>query len=318
MENMEKNFNLLNQRLFNAISNTDLDKIRYELKMVKHPTLISGVGGSSIVSDFACKVLSETNKIITKKVEPRDFRYMNLNGFKNVIACSYSGNNYGVELAFDNELKHYLLSGNKSSDKSVIPLYYELNNDKEKSFISLSSTLIPCTILFEYYLHENNLDMAKEMIINNYYEEDEINFNFDTNCDCYEIFSGYETSTAANFLESTLVESGIGAPIVHDKYSYCHGRSTLSINKNNIAIYFNGNTELDKLMLEELPKYYKDVIIIDPFLTFPPHNPIYFDFLLLNKCIYLTKYIAESKNKDLSKVEYSPITKKLYKYSGNI
>lgn len=46
-----------------------------------------------------------------------------------------------------------------------------------------------------------------------------------------------------------MVESGIGLPIIHDKYSYCHGRSTLATTNNNIAIYFNLNTELDKLLL---------------------------------------------------------------------
>ena len=34
--------------------------------------------------------------------------------------------------------------------------------------------------------------------------------------------------------------------------------------------------------------------------------------------MYLTKYIAESKQKDLSKVDYNPIAKKLYKYNGNL
>ena len=53
-----------------------------------------------------------------------------------------------------------------------------------------------------------------------------------------------------------MVESGIGLPIIHDKYSYCHGRSTLATTNNNIAIYFNLNTELDKLLINELPKYF--------------------------------------------------------------
>ena len=34
--------------------------------------------------------------------------------------------------------------------------------------------------------------------------------------------------------------------------------------------------------------------------------------------MYLTKYIAEQNNKDLSGVDYNPIVKKLYKYQGNI
>lgn len=52
----------------------------------------------------------------------------------------------------------------------------------------------------------------------------------------FEIFSGYETSTSSKYLEPTMLLSGIGIPIVHDKYTYCHGRSTLSTQNNNIAI----------------------------------------------------------------------------------
>ena len=42
------------------------------------------------------------------------------------------------------------------------------------------------------------------------------------------------------------------------------------------------------------------------------------EYLLLVECMYLTKYIAESKQKDLSGIDYNPIVKKLYKYKGNI
>jgi hypothetical protein len=310
-KNMKENFDKLEKRLFNALYNTDLEKIRYELKKIDSPTLVSGVGGSNTVSNFTTNVLNKTNKIITRNTEPRDFKYMNLNGYKNVIACSYSGDNYGVKLAFDNNLKHYLLSGSKSNNTNVIPLYYELKDDKEKSFISLSSTIIPCAILLDYYLSEQNYSNPKEKII---FDFNEYDYNFNTNCDCYEIFSGCETSSASNFLESTMIESGITVPIVHDKYSYCHGRSTLSINKNNIAIYFNNNTELDKLMLNELPKYYKDIIVLNK----STNDNIINEFILLNKCIYLVKYIADFKNKDLSGIDYNPIVKKLYKYKGDL
>jgi hypothetical protein len=39
---------------------------------------------------------------------------------------------------------------------------------------------------------------------------------------------------------------------------------------------------------------------------------------MLTQSMYLTKQIAEEKNIDLSKIEYSPIVKKLYKYNGEI
>ena len=302
-KNMKENFEKLERRVIDTLNSTDLDRINYELHKIDGPTLISGVGGSSVVSEYASKVLAFKNGIITRNTEPRDFRYMSTNGYKNVLACSYSGNNYGVELAFDNDLKHYLLASKPNEKDGIVNLTYNCQN-KEKSFISLAATLIPCSILLNYYV-DNKLNSFGE--VNNY--------DFDVECDEFEIFSGFDTSTASKYLESTMVESGIGVPIVHDKYSYCHGRSTLSTVSNNIAIYFDSGTELDRLLLEEIRKYYKDVIILNSRLS---KTSIVDEYYLLINCMYLTKYLAEKKEKDLSGVDYNPIVKKLYKYNGKI
>lgn len=302
-KNMKDNFEKLESRVFNSLYYTDLERLNYLLSLIDGTTLVSGVGGSSVVSLFASKVLSVKNHVIACNVEPRDFKYMDISLFKNVLACSYSGNNYGVELAFLNDLKHYLLSSKGNDREDIINLTYN-DSDKEKSFVSLSATLIPCSILLNYYLNND-----KERIIDNL---ESYNYDFDVNCDAFEIFSGYETAVASKFLESTFIEAGIGIPVVHDKYSYCHGRSTLSTVYNNIAIYLNTNTELDRLLLEELYKYYKDVIVIDSF------NGILSEYNCLVKCMYLAKYIAECKSKDLSGVDYNPIVKRLYKYNGNL
>lgn len=301
-KNMNENFKKLERRVIDSLYNTDLKRINYELSNINGPTLVSGVGGSSVVSEYASKIVSTKNGIITRNTEPRDFKYINSNLYRNVLACSYSGNNYGVELAFLNNLKHYLLASKPNDKEGIINLNYSCD-DKEKSFISLAATLIPCSVLLNYYF-----DNDKDRVIDLF---DEYDFNFDTECDAYEIFSGYDTSTLSKYLESTMIESGIGIPIVHDKYSYCHGRSTLSTVNSNNAIFFDSGTELDKLLIEEIRKYYKEVIVIRNYnLTS--------EFVNLIKCIYLTKYIAESKNKDLSGVDYNPIVKKLYKYNGQV
>ena len=242
-KNMKENFEKLERRVFDTLNNTDLKKINYELSRINGPTLISGVGGSSVVSEYASKILSQKNRIITRNTEPRDFKYMDSNLYENVLACSYSGNNYGVDLAFDNKLRHYLLASKPNEQDSVINLTYNNCEDKEKSFISLAATLIPCSVLLNYYINNEWYRIIDDL--------ESYDFNFDTNCDAYEIFSGFDTSTASKYLESTMVESGIGIPIIHDKYSFCHGRSTLSTVSNNIAIYFDTGTELDKLLLDE-------------------------------------------------------------------
>ena len=300
---MKENFKKLNDRVIYSLENTDLERINRKLASIKGPTLVSGVGGSSVVSDYASKIIARKNGIITGNTEPRDFRYMNLRPYENVFMCSYSGNNYGVELALSNNLKQYLLASKPYEKEGLTNLTYSIN-EKEDSFISLASTLIPCSILLNYYLRNDTEQVIKGI--------EEYQFDFDTNCDMFEIFSGFETSTPATFLETTMAESGIGIPLVHDKYAYCHGRSTLSMENNNIAIYFNGNTELDKLLLQELPKYYKGIVVLDSF------DDVFLEYKLLVQCMYLAKYIAESKGKDLSDVKHSPITKQLYKYKGKL
>ena len=303
---MKINFDFLKERVVDSLDNTDLEFIRKELSKIYEPTLFSGVGGSSVVSEFGAKVINAKNGIISVNSEPRDFLYRNNGAFRNVVACSYSGNNYGVELSFFNDLRKYLLSNNSFDDSDVTYLKYDTTIDKEKSFISLGATLIPVSILMAYYLNGHNSIMLECI--------KESSFNFDLESDVYEIFSGYDTSTASKYLESTMVESGIGIPIVHDKYSYCHGRSTFGNNYNGIAIYYNRNTEFDRMMLNELKHYYSRIITIDSKFE----DQILDDYQMLIQSMYLTKYIAEKKSKDLSKVEYSPIVRKLYKYNGHI
>ena len=305
-KNMIVNFYHLKERIVDSLENTDLEFIRNELSKLNEPTLFSGVGGSSVVSEFGAKVINNKNGIVSINSEPRDFLYRNNGSFRNVIACSYSGNNYGVELSFIKDLRKYLLSNSSFNDNDVTYLKYSTTIDKERSFISLGATLIPVSILMDYYLNGQNSIMLDCI--------EEPSFTFNLKSDIYEIFSGYDTTTASKYLESTMVESGIGIPIVHDKYSYCHGRSTFGINYKSVVIYYNRNTEFDRMLLEELKNYYHLIITIDSKFE----DQILDDYQMLIQSMYLTKYIATKKAKDLSKVEYSPIVRKLYKYNGNI
>lgn len=305
-KDMKTNFEILKERVIDSLKNSDLEFIRHELSNLNEPTIFSGVGGSNVVSEFCSKVINKRNGIISINSESRDFIYRDNISFKNVVACSYSGNNYGVELSFLNGLKKYLLSNNSFDDDAVVYLRYKTTIPKEKSFISLGATLIPISIFMYYYL-DGRIDSLLDYI-------KETKFDFNINNNIYEIFSGYDTSSSSKFLESTMVEAGLGIPIVHDKYSYCHGRSTLAINYNVTAIYFDRKTEFDKIMLEELNNYYNNIIVIES----KNNDQILDDYQMLVQSMYLTKYIAEKQNKDLSKVEYSPIVKKLYKYNGNI
>ena len=70
-KNMQENFKKLEERVFDSLSNSDLERINYELSGINGETLVSGVGGSSVVSEFAAKVLGRKNHIITRNIEPR-------------------------------------------------------------------------------------------------------------------------------------------------------------------------------------------------------------------------------------------------------
>lgn len=302
-KNGHYNFEKLEERVRDSFVDTDLDRMFHELKTIQKPTLVSGVGGSSVVSEMASKVLREKNGIIAHNTEPRDFCHQSLGGYSNVLSCSYSGNNYGVQLSFLNELQHYLLSSKKNEGEGIHNITYTCRNP-EKSFISLAATLIPCSLLMDYYL-DGDQDRVLEQLQKN-------DFSFDTSVPLFEIFSGVDTSTASKYLESTITESGIGIPIVHDKYSYCHGRSTMCKNYPSTAIYFDTHTELDELLLRELPQYYQEVVRI------PCEKGLIGDYSALIQAMYLSKYLADSKGMDISGVDYNPIVKKLYKYQGEV
>ena len=304
-KNMQFNFDMLEERILDSLSVTDLKSIRKELAKIKGNTACIGVGGSSVVSEYAAKVLRNKNNILAINEEPRNMIYINLNNYENVVSCSYSGNNYGVDVSFNNELKKYLLSRGVSERPDVTNLQYSGNLPKEKSFISLAATLIPMAILLDYYL-DGDLENVYDSLYHYQYNVD--------NSDVYEIMSGYDTSSASKFLESTMVESRIATPVVHDKYSFCHGRSTLGYHSNNSLIYFDRGTKLDQLLLEELKEYYHQVIVIDGNYS----DYVVDDFNLTIKTMYLAKAIAEAKGCDLSGVEYSPVVKKLYKYNDRM
>ena len=303
-ENMHDNFKLLEARVMDTLDKTDLERIREELSRIKGPVICTGVGGSSVVSEFASKVLNQKNGVVAENREMRDFNYKRLDGYDSVLACSYSGNNYGVETAFRNDLDKYLLSTGQI--EGVHNLTYGSSLHKEDSFISLAATLMPMSVLLDYYV-DGDQEVIREILngIKGYEFLDD---------DVYEIMSGYESSSAAKYMESTMTESGISIPVVHDKYSYCHGRSTMSHHNDHSLIMFNSGNELDKLLLEILREYYKGIIQIDSKFG----DAVLDDFYYTYQMMLLSRDIAMAKDKDLSRVKYSPVTKVLYKYKGDM
>lgn len=304
MEKMDYNFEMLLERIMDANEVTDLKKVKRLLELVNDTVLCVGVGGSKVVADYASKVLSKKNGCFCKVCEPRDTLYEEAT-YKNVFVASYKGENYGVDVALTNEVERFLFTNGDIYKEGVNTIRYYGNLEKENSYISLAATLVPMSILLHYYVGDDFEDLLNDMMAN-------LNIDQIKSDDKYAIMSGYDTSVAATYLESTMVEAGLGYPIIHSKYDFCHGRPTLAKENRDTLIYLkNRTTELDELLLALIPSRYKQKIILES-----NYSDIVIDnFNLTLKAMYLTKMIAENQGKDLSDVQYDKgIVYKVYNF----
>lgn len=303
---MEENFELLLDRVIDTLEKSDLVAIKEQLDEIKGNTILVGSGGSSVVAEFASKVLGVDNV-----KSSRDLNYMNLNSIDNAIVFSYSGKGYTTYNLLDKGINIYQFTNSDNIIEGVTKIKYDSSIKNEKSFISLASTLMPIAILYSYYTNLR-LPHLESILVDMFNKAKDVNIHHNN---VYEILSGYDTKTAAKYLESTLTESGIAIPIVHDKYDYCHGRSTLSYKNNHGLIILDSEKELDKLYLEVLKDYYTEIVRIEKYYSVDTLDN---DLYATIKSMYLTKMLAENNNVDLSKIDYSPVVKKLYYYNGKM
>lgn len=289
-------------RVLDSLNSTNLESIFNTLASISEPTIITGCGGSSIVGTFLAKVLNEKNHIIATFKFARDLKLMDLSGYKNVIAVSYSGKNIGVDASFDNNLNKYLFSG--ITKEGIHPLQYTVN-DEEFSFVSMAGTFIPLSIILMYYKYDLNL--IKEVLgIRKEYDVDESKI--------YEVMSSEKSVTACSMLDSTLVEGALAAPVIHEKYNYCHGRTMFNYYYQNPLIYFDDESDLDKLFKENLLQTYHKVIVIDKKYDDSVINDYYQTYLSLLLCLS----IAKKQGKDMSQKDVPEISEIIYTYKGNM
>ena len=97
MSRMQENFDLLREKVLDSLNQTNLEETRRTLSSIKTPIIVTGVGGSKVVAVFTSKILASKNGIISTCLEPRDMLYTTISGYDNVLSCSYSGTNFGVE-----------------------------------------------------------------------------------------------------------------------------------------------------------------------------------------------------------------------------
>ena len=180
------------------------------------------------------------------------------------------------------------------------------------------------TLLLDYIegINKDKLDLINEKIIKIINKSkniiDNIKYDF-SNKKHIEVISGYDTRTSSYILESNMIETGTIPVIIHDKGAFCHGRSNLMFNYNDGSVIYlsHNNTQLDDLLISLLKKEYNNILLFD---TFDLEENIFFkEYYLSIQMYYLSKYISECKNIDLTMPDYNAnIVKKVYKYRGEM
>ncbi len=305
----DQNISILKERMIDTLKVSDINFINKQLRSIKDSLIITGVGGSVVVCEFARKVLEENNNCLIKILDPRDLFYSSISGYKNILSISYSGNNFGVNLSFQNNLNQYLLTNNSKKRKNVNSIVYSNNIKKEKSFISIAATLIPITILLNYYLEDNII----KFINNTFGSLKSLDLPNHKNI---TIIYGNESSSAAKFLESTFIEAGIANVMLCTKYNYCHGQTTLPYHfkKNDMILFKSSDSELDRVIIKEAQNLYDTVTIIES----DNEDVILSDFEFLIQSVYLVYGMSKKYKKDLSIVKYAPAVKSLYHFEGSV
>ena len=336
-EPTELNFSKLEERIMQVNDPylgkyNDIREMLYELTIDNEPTLIMATGGSKVIAYYLQLIIERLGLkgIICEVIEPRDYFYkVNRKMFSNLIVISASGKTNGInEALLDFKGNKYLLTEKmKESDYEIISWGNELY-DKEKSFISLADSLGPISLLLDSTTSLNlELDSSeikkmndkiKELLLRGSEKIDRLNVNFkDTSL--IQIISGYETKSSASVLESNLTEVGLTSSVIHDKGSYCHGRSNLLFQYPNSRIIYlsHGLKELDSLLIDAINSEYSNISVFD---TSDLNDNIFWkEYYLILQMYFLSKKIAEDKNMDLTQPEYNPkLVKKLYNFRGDM
>ncbi len=336
-EPTELNFSKLGERIMQINDPylgkyNDIREMLYELTIDNEPTLIIATGGSKVIAYYLQLIIERLGLtgIICEVIEPRDYFYkVNRKMFSNLIVISASGNTNGInEALLDFKGNKYLVTENMKESNYQIVSWGNKLYDKEKSFISLATSLGPISLLLDsttslnLELDSNEIkkinDKIKELLLRSGEKIDSLNVKFkDTSL--IQIISGYETKSSASVLESNLTEVGLTSSVIHDKGSYCHGRSNLLFQYPNSRIIYlsHGLKELDSLLIDAINSEYSNISVFD---TSDLNDNIFWkEYYLILQMYFLSKKIAEDKNIDLTQPEYNPtLVKRLYKFKGEM
>lgn len=336
-ETTQINFSKLKERILSINDpilnkSNDIREMLYQLTINNNPTLIVATGGSKVVVYYLQLVIERLgiDGIICEVIEPRDYFYKaNRNQFSNLIAISTSGSTNGIKETLEafNGNKILVTQDNHESNYQVIS-WGNGKYETEKSFISLASSLGPITLILDVTASLNMEisssevkkinDKIKQLLNKSREKIDRLSSDF-KNVSLIQIMSGYETKASSCVLESNLVETGLASTVIHDKGSFCHGRSNLLFQypDSHIIYLYHQRKELDNMLIESISKEYSNISIFDT----EDINEDYFwkEYYLILQMYFLSKKIADDKNINLTQPEYNPkLIKKLYNFRGEM
>lgn len=331
------NFSKLEERIL-SLNDTLLNKsnnfreMLYQLTIDGNPTLIVATGGSKVVAYYFQLIIErlEIKGLICEVIEPRDYFYKNnKNQFANLIVVSASGNTNGIKNIFDDFIgDKFLITQNDREGNYQVVSWGNEKYDREKSFVSLASSLGPITLMLDT-TSSLNLEMSsseirkvnekvQELLVKARKRVDAVLTDF-KNLSLIQIISGYETKTSACVLESNLVETGTASVVVHDKGSFCHGRSNLLFRypDSHVIYLCHQRKELDEVLINLISEEYSNISVFDT----EDLNEDYFwkEYYLILQMYFLSRKISEDRNIDLTQPEYNPrLVRELYNFRGEM
>lgn len=314
------NYEKLRERLFqinNSNYANNIKRLIEKLSADRKPTLLMATGGSMAVAHYLKEVLEHLGVICTI-IEPRDYNYMkNKYQYSNLVAVSASGKSNGIKEALnDFRGNKYLISEGIVEDYDCYTWGNE-TYEKEKSFISLSTSLGPMLLILNSIESVDN-DRVVSLMDQSERRVNSLDHSF-KNDDIIQVMSGYDTMTPSVILESNLTETGCASIVVHEKGEFCHGRSNLSFNyPSSPVIYLQHNeNELDDLLKSLMNQEYGSILQFD---TLDLKESMFLrEYYLSLQMFYLSRKIAEDKGIDITCPEYNPnVVKRVYKYRGQM
>ena len=296
----------------------EIQKLITNIKRQKDNVAIVGTGGSFISAHFIAKLLSQELAKPIIALKPRDIFIYPIKNINFAILLTYSGKTPDILTVNDylkkNNIKSYIVTNQKKDNPEENIISYN-SSRTEKGFLAVAGTVIPIYLFAKSCLKEINLKDFVENSITKWKSElsfENLNLKIADKPLLIDIFSDYETGTAALDLESKFVESGFGRVTIHDKKDFSHGRFNIISSFKPDLIIFLDSKDSGKYN-EKLYKYLtkEDVSIIHLKTN---ESGILADLDLLIASQFLIQSISEIIKRDLTKPDYPKRAMSLYRY----